>query len=92
MAILMILNTWIYVINVRASSALKPLLKKPETYSLDLKQVHIGKTRPNKTPGVSIWQERVLGIGIGVENLALLMSALIQSLRQYLINSRQQFF
>ena len=37
------------------------------------------KTRPNKTPGVSIWQERVLGIGIGVENLALLMSALIQS-------------
>ena len=56
---LMILNTWIYVINVRASSALKPLLKKTETYSLDLKQVHIGKTRPNKTPGVSIWQGRV---------------------------------
>ena len=38
---------------------LSSLYWKIEIDALDLQQVHIEKTRPNKTPGVSIWQESV---------------------------------
>ena len=57
MAILIVLDTCIYVINVQASSAHSA--EKFGIDSLDLTQVGIEKKRPDKTRAVSIWQERV---------------------------------